>query len=143
MLSKDILNQLNESKNLPAFRVGDSVKVHVKIKEGEKERIQIFEGVVIKKRGGNSKGASFTVRKVSYGIGVERVFPFESMAIDKVELVKKGKVRRARLFYLRNRVGKNAQIAEQENQSPIQNEKAGVNENVAMPQVKAVASVAS
>jgi large subunit ribosomal protein L19 len=97
--------------DLPAFAPGDTVKVHVKIKEGEKERIQVFQGVVISKRKGGLS-ASFTVRKVSYGIGVERVFPLHSPIIDKVEVVTRGRVRRAKIYYLRNLRGKAARIRE-------------------------------
>lgn len=98
--------------DIPAFRPGDTVKVHVKIKEGEKERIQMFQGVVIRKRKGNT-GATFTVRKVSYGVGVERIFPLHSPIIDKIEIITRGRVRRARLYYLRNLRGKAARIKEQ------------------------------
>lgn len=95
--------------DLTAFKVGDTVKVHVKIVEGEKERIQPFEGVVIrKKRGGNR--STFTVRKISYGIGVERIFPMHSPRIDRIDVISRGKVRRAKLFYLRNLRGKAARI---------------------------------
>ena len=97
--------------DIPAFRPGDTVKVHVKIKEGEKERIQVFQGVVIRKRKGNT-GATFTVRKVSYGIGVERIFPLHSPIIDKIEVITRGRVRRARLYYLRKLRGKAARIKE-------------------------------
>ncbi|HSM74419.1 MAG TPA: 50S ribosomal protein L19 [Desulfobacterales bacterium] len=97
--------------DLPAFAPGDTVKVHVKIKEGEKERIQVFQGVVISKRKGGIN-ATFTVRKVSYGIGVERVFPLHSPIIDKVEVVTLGRVRRAKIYYLRNLRGKAARIRE-------------------------------
>ena len=98
-------------KDLPDFRVGDSVAVHVKIREGEKERVQIFEGVVIRKhRGGMS--SSFTVRKVSYGVGVERVFPVNAPAVEKVVLQTSGEVRQARLYYLRELKGKAARIKE-------------------------------
>ncbi|MEA3429063.1 MAG: 50S ribosomal protein L19 [Thermodesulfobacteriota bacterium] len=97
--------------DLPAFAPGDTVKVYVKIKEGEKERIQIFQGVVISKRKGRSN-AMFTVRKVSYGIGVERIFPLHSPLIDKVEVVSKGRVRRAKIYYLRKLRGKAARIKE-------------------------------
>lgn len=97
--------------DIPEFRVGDTVKVHVKIREGDKERIQVFEGVVIRRHRGGI-GASFTVRKVSYGIGVERIFPIHSPQIDKIEVVRKGRVRRARLYYLRERLGKAARIKE-------------------------------
>jgi len=98
--------------DLPDFRPGDTVKVHVKIKEGDKERIQVFEGIVIRKRQGNNRG-NFTVRKISYGVGVERIFPSHSPAIDRIEIVKRGKVRRAKLYYLRELRGKAARIKEQ------------------------------
>ena len=97
--------------DLPDFRAGDTVKVHVKIKEGEKERIQIFQGVVISKKKGTTN-ATFTVRKVSYGVGVERVFQIHSPIIDKIEVVTKGRVRRAKIYYLRNLRGKAARIKE-------------------------------
>ena len=95
------------------FRPGDTVRVHVRIKEGDKERIQVFEGVVIVMRGGGSR-ASFTVRKMSYGVGVERVFPLQSPFIEKVEVVSSGRVRRARLYYLRERRGKKARLRERD-----------------------------
>jgi len=97
--------------DIPGFRPGDTVKVHARIKEGEKERIQVFQGVVIRKRKGNT-GATFTVRKVSYGIGVERIFPLHSPNIDKVEVVTRGSVRRSRLYYLRGLRGRAAKIKE-------------------------------
>jgi large subunit ribosomal protein L19 len=97
--------------DLPAFRPGDTVEVHVRIVEGDKERIQVFKGVVIRKRGGLT-GATFTVRKVSYGVGVERIFPQHSPNIDRVVVLTRGKVRRSRLYYLRQRVGKAARIKE-------------------------------
>ena len=97
--------------DLPDFRPGDTVKVHARIKEGEKERIQIFQGVVIRKRRGNT-GATFTVRKVSYGIGVERIFPLHAPLVDKIEVLTRGKVRRSRLYYLRKLRGKAARIKE-------------------------------
>lgn len=97
--------------DLPSFMSGDTVKVHARIREGEKERIQVFQGVVIRKRNGTT-GATFTVRKISYGIGVERIFPFHSPLIDKVEVVSRGKVRRSRLYYLRKLRGKAARIKE-------------------------------
>jgi large subunit ribosomal protein L19 len=97
--------------DLPEFAPGDTVKVHVKIKEGEKERIQVFQGVVISKRKGTTN-ATFTVRKVSYGVGVERVFPTHSPIIDKVEVVTRGRVRRAKIYYLRKLRGKAARIKE-------------------------------
>jgi large subunit ribosomal protein L19 len=97
--------------DLPNFNVGDTIKVHVKIKEGTRERIQVFEGVVLKRQNGGIR-ETFTVRRITYGIGVERTFPVNSPIIDKVEIVRKGKVRRAKLFYLRNRVGKAAKVKE-------------------------------
>ncbi len=96
-------------RDLPDFRAGDTVRVHVRIKEGEKERIQIFEGVVIQRRGGGH-GATFTVRKVSSGVGVERIFPIESPNVTKLEIKSRGHVRRARLFYLRELAGKKARL---------------------------------
>jgi len=95
--------------DIPQFRAGDTVKVHVKISEGEKDRIQVFQGVVIGRHNSGLK-SSFTVRKVSYGVGVERVFPLHSPAIDKIEMVQPGKVRRSRLYYLRNLRGKAARV---------------------------------
>ena len=97
--------------DIPEFRPGDTVRVYVKVKEGDKERIQAFEGVVIRKRGGGTD-ATFTVRKVSYGIGIERTFPMHAPVIEKVEVLKRGIVRRARLYYLRERKGKAARIKE-------------------------------
>ncbi len=97
--------------DLPAFAPGDTVKVHVKIIEGEKERIQVFQGVVISKRKGTTN-ATFTVRKVSYGIGVERIFPLHSPIIDKIEVITHGRVRRAKIYYLRKLRGKAARIKE-------------------------------
>jgi large subunit ribosomal protein L19 len=99
--------------DVPELRAGDSVRVHTKIKEGEKERIQVFEGVVIARRRGGAR-ATFTVRKVSYGVGVERIFPLHSPRIDKVEVVGHGEVRRSRLFYLRGLQGKAARLVQEE-----------------------------
>jgi large subunit ribosomal protein L19 len=97
----------------PDFRTGDTVRVHTRIKEGDKERIQVFEGVVIAHGRGNSR-AMFTVRKMSYGVGVERMFPVHSPRIDKVEVVSHGEVRRARLYYLRELQGKAARLTQEE-----------------------------
>ena len=105
------LEKENIRMDLPNFGPGDTVKVHVKIKEGEKERIQAFQGVVISKRKGSSN-ATFTVRKVSYGIGVERIFPMHSPIIDKIEVLTRGRVRRAKIYYLRKLRGKAARIRE-------------------------------
>ena len=96
---------------VPAFNVGDTVKVYGKIKEGNRERIQVFEGTVIKKQGGSNR-ATFTVRKLSNGVGVEKTWPLHSPNVEKVEIVRKGKVRRAKLYYLRDRVGKAAKVKE-------------------------------
>ena len=107
----ELLEKENIRLDLPNFNAGDTVKVHVKIKEGEKERIQAFQGVVISKRKGSSN-ATFTVRKVSYGIGVERIFPMHSPIISKVEVLTRGRVRRAKIYYLRKLRGKAARIRE-------------------------------
>ena len=96
---------------VPALNVGDTVKVYGKIKEGNRERIQVFEGTVIKKQGGSNR-ATFTVRKLSNGVGVEKTWPLHSPNVEKVEIVRKGKVRRAKLYYLRDRVGKAAKVKE-------------------------------
>ncbi len=107
----DVMNLIPAipNPNIPALEPGDTVKVSTKIVESGKERIQVFQGVVIKLRGGGA-GSSFTVRHVAYGIGVERTFPFGSPLVDKVEVVRHGRVRRAKLYYLRNRSGKAARI---------------------------------
>jgi large subunit ribosomal protein L19 len=103
------IENANQRKNIPDFRSGDSVRVHTLIKEGDKERVQVFEGVVIGRHRGGSR-ASFTVRKISYGVGVERIFPLHTSRIEKIEIVTKGHVRRARLNYLRDLQGKAARI---------------------------------
>ena len=107
-----LIEQKEIKGNPPDFRVGDSVKVHVKVKEGEKDRIQVFQGMVIARKGGGT-GGTFTVRKISDGIGVERIFPVHSPIISKVEVVRHGRVRRAKLYYLRERKGKAARIEEE------------------------------
>ena len=109
LLREIALEQLRA--DLPKFRPGDTLRVHVKVREGTRERIQLFEGVVIKRRG-TSVSATFTVRKVSYGVGVERTFPLHSPKLERIELVRRGKVRRAKLYYLRNLRGKAARIKE-------------------------------
>lgn len=110
----NIIESITQSQirtDLPALVVGDTVKVHVKVKEGTRERIQVFEGTIIsKKHGGISE--TITVRRISYGVGVEKVFPVNSPNISKIEVVRKGKVRRAKLYYLRDRVGKAAKVKE-------------------------------
>lgn len=112
MSQNPLLREIDTSylrQNLPDFRSGDSVRVHTLIKEGDKERVQIFEGVVIGQHRGGSR-ASFTVRKISYGVGVERIFPLHTSRIEKIEIVQRGHVRRARLNYLRQLQGKAARI---------------------------------
>lgn len=110
----NVIEQIEKEQmrtDLSSFRSGDTVRVHVRVKEAEKERIQVFEGVVIKKKKGGSR-ASFTVRKISYGVSVERVFPLHSPIIEKIEVVQRGRVRRSRLYYLRGLKGKAARIKE-------------------------------
>ena len=108
----DILKELTKSQlkeDAPVIEIGSTVKVHVKIREGEKERIQVFEGTVIA-RNGSGVAETFTVRRIAFGVGVERVFPLHSPNVAKVELVRYGKIRRSKLYYLRNRVGKAAKV---------------------------------
>lgn len=107
----EIIEKENMRGDIPGFKTGDTVKVHVRIIEGQKQRIQAFEGVVIRKKRGNSR-ANFTVRKISYGVGVERTFPLHSPIIDQIEVISRGKVSRSRLYYLRHLRGKKARIKE-------------------------------
>ena len=110
----EIIKKIEDAQlraDVPQFRTGDTVRVYAKIKEGDKERIQVFEGVVLKKQGGSSR-ATFTVRKSSGGIGVEKTWPLHSPNVEKIEVVRHGKVRRAKLNYLRDRVGKRAKVKE-------------------------------
>lgn len=110
----DMIKSLTESQirtDLPQLNIGDTLKVYFKVVEGTRERIQMFEGTLIKKNGGGI-AETFTVRRVSYGVGVERTFPVNSPKIDKIEISRKGKVRRAKLYYLRDRVGKRAKVKE-------------------------------
>lgn len=100
-------------KTVPVFEIGDTVRVHVKVVEGEKERIQVFEGVVISRKGARNS-ETFTVRKVSYGVGVERIFPVHSPIVARVDVVRHGKIRRAKLYYLRDRKGKTARVSDRE-----------------------------
>jgi len=111
----DFVEQKQLRKDVPDFRPGDTVRIHTKIKEGDKERVQVFEGVVISRREGKNR-STFTVRKVSYGVGVERIFPTHSPRIEKVEVVTAGRVKRARLFYLRDLKGRAARINREEQQ---------------------------
>jgi large subunit ribosomal protein L19 len=107
----DLVEEKDRKTDLEPFAVGDTVKVHVVIKEGDKERIQVYKGDVIAKRG-RGLGATFTVRKISFGVGVERIFPLHAQTVKKVEVVKKGKIRRAKLYYLRQLKGKAARLKE-------------------------------
>ena len=110
----EIIRQIEAEQiktDLPVFNVGDTVKVHIRIKEGNKERIQIFEGIVLKRQNGGLR-ETFTVRRVAYNVGVEKTFPVNSPSVEKIEVVRRGKVRRAKLFYLRDRVGKAAKVKE-------------------------------
>ena len=110
----DIIRAIEQEQlktDLPAFGPGDTVKVHIRIKEGKRERVQIFEGVVLKRQGGGLT-EMFTVRKISFGVGVEKTFPVHSPSIEKIDVTRRGKVRRAKLNYLRDRVGKAAKIKE-------------------------------
>lgn len=113
----DIIKMIEDEqlkKDIPSFNVGDTVKVHYRVKEGTRERIQIFEGTVIKRQGGGAR-ETFTVRRISYGVGVERTFPLHSPRIEKMEVTRKGKVRRSKLYYLRGRQGKAAKVKEKTN----------------------------
>ncbi|MGI6066580.1 MAG: 50S ribosomal protein L19 [Bacillota bacterium] len=107
----DLVEKEQIRQDIPQFKPGDTVRVHVKVVEGNRERIQVFEGVVIKRKGGGLR-ETFTVRRVTYGIGVERTFPLHSPRVDKIEVMRRGRVRRAKLYYLRERTGKAARIRE-------------------------------
>ena len=111
IFEKEQIAKLTSKKNIPAFRPGDTLRITVKIVEGERSRFQAFEGICIARKN-NSVNSKFTVRKISHGEGVERVFPLFSQVIDKIEVIKKGRVKRAKLYYLRNRTGKRARIAD-------------------------------
>ena len=107
----ELIEREGLKKDIPGFQPGDTVRVHVKVVEGGRQRIQVFEGVVIRRQGGGTR-ETFTVRKISQGVGVERTFPLHSPMIDRIELARQGRVRRARLYYLRERSGKSARITE-------------------------------
>ena len=114
IVKMDILQQITQEQirtDLPDLKIGDTVRVYVKVKEGNRERVQMFEGTIIKKNHGGIQ-ETFTVRRVSYGVGVERTFPVNSPKIDRIEIVRHGRVRRAKLYYLRDRVGKAARVKE-------------------------------
>ena len=121
----DIINQINSDqikkldKNIPDFAPGDTLRIGYKVSEGTRSRVQNYEGVVISRKGGSGISASFTVRKVSFGEGVERIFTLHSPNIDKITVVRRGKVRRAKLYYLRERSGRSARITEKTNYKPI------------------------
>lgn len=113
-MKKDIIKEIEAAQlrdDLTDFRVGDTIKVYAKVKEGNRERIQVYEGTVLKRQGGSSR-ETFTVRKISNGVGVEKTWPLHSPIIEKIEVVRRGKVRRAKLNYLRDRVGKAAKVKE-------------------------------
>lgn len=113
-MKNDIIHQLEKKQfktDIPDFKPGDTVRAHVRVVEGSRERIQVFEGVVIKRRG-TGLGETFTLRRVSYGVGVERTFPLHAPKVEKIEVVRRGRVRRAKLYYLRQRTGKAARIRE-------------------------------
>lgn len=107
-----VIAEASVKKELPSFNIGDTVRVHVNIREGERERIQMFEGTVIARKG-SGVSETFTVRRVSYGVGVERVFPIHSPNVQGVDVIRRGRVRRSKLYYLRDRVGKAAKVKEQ------------------------------
>ncbi|QDH78703.1 50S ribosomal protein L19 [Echinicola soli] len=112
-LLKIVEEEYNEARaKFPSFKSGDTINVHVRIKEGNKERVQLFQGTVIQRKNVNTNGETFTVRKISSGIGVERIFPLLSPSIEKIEVLRQGRVRRARLYYLRGRQGKAAKVKE-------------------------------
>lgn len=139
----DILKSIEHEQlknKIPELRVGNTVRVHVRIKEGNKERIQVFEGIIIKKQGGGVN-ATFTVRRISYGVGVEKTFLVHSPMIEKVELVRVGKARRSKLYYLRDRVGKSAKTKEKVG-ARIENREIVVKEEV-VPGEAVVAEVAT
>jgi len=116
-LEKELQDRLTAERGVPEFRAGDTLKVNVKVIEGNRERVQAFEGVCIARRN-RGVNSAFTVRKISYGEGVERVFPLYSPRIDSIEVVRRGRVRRAKLYYLRGRTGKRARIAERRDDRP-------------------------
>ena len=122
-LDKEQIAKLSEGRVIPPFQPGDTVQVNVKVKEGERSRVQAYEGVCIARNGGGLN-QSFTVRKISYGEGVERVFPLFSPNLDSIKVIRKGKVRRAKLYYLRDRRGKSARIAERVEARPAKGAKA-------------------
>jgi large subunit ribosomal protein L19 len=145
-LEQEQIAVLTKGKTIPEFAPGDTLKISVKVTEGERERIQVFEGVCIA-RSARGLNSSFTVRKISYGEGVERVFPLYSPRIDKIEVVRRGRVRRAKLYYLRGRTGKSARIAEASGRRAVEVPSEGLaevmtDETVAAPEAQAAAKPA-
>ncbi len=132
------LEQTFPTNPVPVFEIGDTVRVHVRVIEGEKERVQVFEGVVIARKG-KKISETFTVRKISYGVGVERVFPVNSPNIAKIDVTRKGKVRRAKLYYLRDKKGKQAKVAEREFSRTASRAKAAKSKSAAVASVEASA----
>ncbi len=132
------LEQTFPTNPVPVFEIGDTVRVHVKVIEGEKERVQVFEGVVIARKG-RKISETFTVRKISYGVGVERVFPVNSPNVAKIDVIRKGKVRRAKLYYLRDKKGKQAKVAERDYFRTARKTKASKNEPAAVASAEASA----
>ena len=126
----------DQEKKLPDLRPGDTIKVHQKIKEGDKERIQIFEGIIIAKKHGKGISGTMTVRKIVDGVGVERVFPIHSPSVDKIEVVRHAKVRRAKLYYLRTAKGKKARLKKKDFAAAIAPEEPTVSETAEMPTVE-------
>ncbi|MGD9561914.1 MAG: 50S ribosomal protein L19 [Pyrinomonadaceae bacterium] len=118
----DLVENTQLRENIPAFQAGDTVKVHVRIKEGNKERLQVFEGIVIARKHGGVR-ETVTVRKVSFGVGVERIFPLHATVVDHIDVVRRGKVRRAKLYYLRELRGKAARIKERDTRNKAQSAK--------------------
>jgi large subunit ribosomal protein L19 len=118
----DLVENTQLKENVPAFQSGDTVKVHVRIKEGNKERLQVFEGIVIARKHGGAR-ETITVRKVSFGVGVERIFPLHATVVDHIDVVRRGKVRRAKLYYLRDLRGKAARIKEKDTRNKAQSAK--------------------
>lgn len=118
----DLVGNTQIRENIPAFQSGDTVKVHVRIKEGNKERLQVFEGIVIARKHGGVR-ETITVRKVSFGVGVERIFPLHATVVDHIDVVRRGKVRRAKLYYLRDLRGKAARIKEKDTRNKAQSAK--------------------
>ncbi|HMQ04922.1 MAG TPA: 50S ribosomal protein L19 [Pyrinomonadaceae bacterium] len=115
----DLVEKTQLRENIPAFQAGDTVKVHVRIKEGNKERLQVFEGIVIARKHGGAR-ETITVRKVSFGVGVERIFPLHATVVDHIDVIRRGKVRRAKLYYLRDLRGKAARIKEKDTRNKAQ-----------------------